>query len=751
VFGYEFATPLTPAEVREQTKPWDAVLVLDDRQTENNFSGNPSDGLTNALAIVQRLKSPIPIIWVVSDANEKAAIAALDTGVSDYVRQSHLPSLPAVLLRTLRDYAIRRNNRAMAKRLQQREKQERLIHTILQAMHQSLDYEEVMQTAVDELHRAFGLDRCLMFTVEPNGDRRFRVASADTGDRDSILQQYAICDSQVDCLARLQRGEPVLLWLEDETLGETLRQTLGAWQIKTCLLLPMLYHGNYLGGLVLQTCQAERTWDSIELQALRRVSDQCAIALHQTQLIEQTQRQAQEEALLNRISRTLNSSLDLTFALQEILRLLGEYLKGDRTILYCASSDAIRIQAEWRRQTTLPSIQGMTMPAPDWMGGLVFADNGEPLHQASNPPTSLLPLTDGLPELLDLLASRSMLAVPIFIRSAFYGGIEIHCVPSPADSTSSSQRTFTQAECRFLQRVADHLAIALHNAQSYENLEYLVHERTQQLEAEKQVTEAASLAKSEFLAHMSHELRTPLTGIIGFSNVLSSQMRDLLTPQQTKYLEGITACGQHLLDMINDLLDLSKVEAGKEELFLEPVVIQEICDACLNMFQEAASSKKLRLDLTLEPSLSFCIADKRRLKQILSNLLSNAVKFTEAGFVRLKVSENNNLLRFSVEDSGIGISKADQALLFHPFQQVQHQTLLTQGTGLGLTLARKLARLHGGDITLTSELGRGSCFTLWLPHFDQSPELEDYIARPFTPESFPTLSCSLRDAKNEAS
>ncbi|MBE9098569.1 sensor histidine kinase [Vacuolonema iberomarrocanum] len=741
-FVYEFAIPPISTEVQERGQSYDVVLVLDAPDT-TDASEDISVGIAHALSIAQWPKHPIPVIWIVSEANETAAIAALDTGVSDCVQQRHLSSLPMVLLRTLRDCAARRTNRALTRRLQQQQQQERLIHTIAQTRRQTLDYEAVMQIVVDELHQAFDLDRCLMFAVEPNGDRRFRFASHATPDRDRVLQQEAICTTRATYLSQIRRGEPVIFQAQNDGATDLFQERMRAWQVKTCLILPLVCHGTYFGGLVLQTCQAERQWEVEELDGLRRVSDQCAIALHHGKLFEQTQRQAQAEALLNRIGRTLNASLDLPSALQEILPLVGQQLGGDRVVLYRAHPDSICIQSEWCRTAEVPSLQGTPITPPSWVRELVGVDSSDLPTSPLPPSTSLLLVAAGLPERIEEANTAGMVAVPIFVRSVFYGGLELHRVPGVRDADVPQKQSLTKAETALLQRIADQLAIALYNAESHENLELVIHERTQQLEAEKRISEAANLAKSEFLAHISHELRTPLTGIIGFSNVLSSQMHSLLTPQQTQYLEGITACGQHLLDMINDLLDLSKVEAGKEELFLEPVVIQEICDVCLNMFQEAAHSKALQLDLVIEPDLSFCVADKRRIKQILSNLLSNAVKFTKAGFVQLQVSERNNMLRFVVEDSGIGIPEADQAQLFDPFHQGQNQTFSSQGTGLGLTLARKLARLHGGDITFTSTLGRGSCFTLWLPHFDHFPELANYVARPSTVDTFPILSCNL--------
>lgn len=249
-----------------------------------------------------------------------------------------------------------------------------------------------------------------------------------------------------------------------------------------------------------------------------------------------------------------------------------------------------------------------------------------------------------------------------------------------------------------------------------ESIESHIIERSE-LEQKRLISEAANRAKTEFLSTMSHELRTPLTSILGFSNLLQQQIFGSLNQKQQQYVTLIYSSGEHLLQLINDLLDLSKVEAGKEELHLETIQVEEICQICINMIQERATKKGLELKLEISPDLTTCIADLRRLKQILFNLLSNAVKFTDTGSITLKVSQAKNGINFSVIDTGIGISEMEQAILFQPFQQLNNGLNRNyQGSGLGLVLSKKLAQLHGGDIILESKVGQGSCFTLYLPH-----------------------------------
>ncbi len=242
-----------------------------------------------------------------------------------------------------------------------------------------------------------------------------------------------------------------------------------------------------------------------------------------------------------------------------------------------------------------------------------------------------------------------------------------------------------------------------------------IRERSQELEALNAQLLAASRAKSQFLATMSHELRTPLTAIIGFSELLEDQRS--LTEKQLRYVQNIWTSGRHLLELINDILDLSKVEAGKLELRFEPFLVREALEATLTTIQPQAEAKRLQLVLDETGCRETMVADLRRFKQVVYNLLSNAVKFTpEGGQVTLTARRNGEFLEIVVQDTGIGIKAEDMPKLFQEFIQLDASLARRhQGTGLGLALTKKLVELHGGTIQADSPgEGQGSTFTFTL-------------------------------------
>jgi signal transduction histidine kinase len=233
--------------------------------------------------------------------------------------------------------------------------------------------------------------------------------------------------------------------------------------------------------------------------------------------------------------------------------------------------------------------------------------------------------------------------------------------------------------------------------------------------------ETASRHKSEFLANMSHELRTPLNAIIGFSEVLREEMAGPLNESQRQYVEDVLEAGQHLLSLINDILDLAKVEAGRMELAFGGVSIRDALESGLTMHQARANRNEITLNLAIDPDVGAVRADERKVRQVVFNLVSNAVKFTPSGGrVDVSARRHDGVVEIAVADTGVGISPADQERIFDEFQQAGGSGAGSpEGTGLGLTLAKRFVELHGGRLWVQSELGEGTTFRFTLPVHSQ--------------------------------
>ncbi len=255
-------------------------------------------------------------------------------------------------------------------------------------------------------------------------------------------------------------------------------------------------------------------------------------------------------------------------------------------------------------------------------------------------------------------------------------------------------------------------------AVTVQSTDITVRKRAEEIHIENERLAYANKAKSEFLANMSHELRTPLNSIIGFSELLKQQTAGELNDKQERYVENVLNSSKFLLNLINDILDLSKVEAGKIELIIERISVPVVISETIALLKEKASKNKVALRKDIDPELDFIEADRQRVKQILFNLLNNAIKFSkkEGGTVIVKTRKDRDTAIISVSDTGIGIKEEDMGKLFREFGQVNPEISRNYGgTGLGLAISKKLVQLHGGNIRADSRYGEGSTFTFTLP------------------------------------
>jgi signal transduction histidine kinase len=301
---------------------------------------------------------------------------------------------------------------------------------------------------------------------------------------------------------------------------------------------------------------------------------------------------------------------------------------------------------------------------------------------------------------------RAILAVPM-VREGQLIGCLVVSRNRPGD--------FPAETVELLRTFGTQSALAIQNARLFHEIA----DKSRQLEA-------ASQHKSEFLANMSHELRTPLNAIIGFSEVLAQGMFGEINEKQTEYLGDILDSGRHLLSLINDILDLSKIEAGRMDLELSEFDLPQAIQNALTLVRERALRRGIALHHTVADRVGEIRADERKVKQVLLNLLSNAIKFTpEGGRIDVRAAPADGLIEVSVTDTGVGIAPEDQEAVFEEFRQVGTADKKAEGTGLGLALSRKFIELHGGRIWVTSQVGVGSTFTFTLPSARGSSEVRD--------------------------
>ncbi len=409
-------------------------------------------------------------------------------------------------------------------------------------------------------------------------------------------------------------------------------------------------------------------------------------------------RSVEELTALGEVSQAVSSTLDLQTVLDTIVaravQLSGAY--GGVIYEYEERLQEFHMRAAYRMAPEhLEAVRATPIRLGEGAIGRAATTRGPvEVIDIKDEPESIAP--QGRPIFMRL-GYRSLLAVPLLREQRIVGGLVVW---------RQEAGSFPSEVVNLLQTFATQSVLAIQNARLFREIA----DKSQQLEA-------ASQHKSEFLANMSHELRTPLNAIIGFSEVLLERMFGEVNEKQTEYLRDILSSGQHLLSLINDILDLSKIEAGRMELAPAPFDLPLALENALTLVRERASRHGIALGLEVDPRVGEIVGDERKIKQVLLNLLSNAVKFTpEGGRIGLKAVLTDGSVEISVSDTGIGIAPQDQEAIFEEFRQVGgDDARKREGTGLGLTLAKKFIELHGGKIWVKSEVGKGSTFTFALP------------------------------------
>jgi signal transduction histidine kinase len=478
-------------------------------------------------------------------------------------------------------------------------------------------------------------------------------------------------------------------------------QRLGGY--RTHLGVPLLREGSPIG-VILVSRRTVRPFDEKHIELVTTFADQAVIAIENVRLFDEVQAR----------TRDLSESLQQQTATADVLKVISRSTFDLKVVLNTLVESAARLceadMASIARQKGtnyhLVATHGFppgyseyieTLPMAPGQGSLTgrVLLEGKPVHiidVLADPEYAMV-------EAQKKGGYRTTLAVPLLREGNPIGVLHLF---------RTVVRPFTDKQIELVETFADQAVIAIENVRLFDEIQ----DKSRQLEQ-------ASERKSQFLASMSHELRTPLNAIIGLTEMMVTHAPRFGTERAQEPLRRVNAAGNHLLSLINEVLDLSKIEAGKLELNPEPVNLARLIDEVIGTAGQLAEKNRNRLIVEAQESVGALNADSMRLKQILLNLLSNACKFTKEGEVALrvrKVADGRDWVELAVADTGIGLTAEQQAKLFQEFTQADSLTARRYGgTGLGLALSRKLARMMGGDVTVTSEPGKGSVFTVRLP------------------------------------
>jgi signal transduction histidine kinase/DNA-binding response OmpR family regulator/signal transduction protein with GAF and PtsI domain len=523
---------------------------------------------------------------------------------------------------------------------------------------------------------------------------------------------------ETHALAHLPQATDALGWSrvaqmqrDNEDITQEERELLKAHDAQAALLLPITARGHMLGLAIVWESEGPRRFTEGEIALGQTLSHQAAIALENARLFEETRKQVKRTELLLEASEAAASTLDSTEVMRRLARAVAHAIGADLTGAYVVDATGTALQPiagyhvpeerlETYKEFHIP-LKGQAFVEQAWQNQQTMFSDDVPNDVRFDAKTR------------QLFPAQSVLLLPMIVRRETIGGLwavwweEVH--------------HFAGEELQLVEGIVREAAVAIQNAHLFEEVEangIELQQRAHALEEANVRLQELDRLKSQFLAHMSHELRTPLNSIIGFSEVLCDGLVGRLTPEQLECADNILGSGEHLLTLINDILDLSKIEAGRIKLdtqaFEVPRWLQEVQRTIGPLVEKKSQTLKIELAEDLPP----LIADPTRIKQVLINLLGNAIKFTpEGGSITLscRLADPETMI-FSVTDTGIGIKLEDQEIIFEEFRQSSSASVgETKGTGLGLAISKRLVEMHGGHIWVDSEYGVGSTFSFLLP------------------------------------
>jgi len=643
----------------------------------------------------------------------------------------------------------------------QQANREALLRGITQRIRQSLDLSIIFDTACQEIQQLLQCDRVGIFKFYPesNFDDGEFVAETVVDGFSSAMEVHIHdhCFGENYAAVYAQGRVQVVNDIDQAGLTDCHRDVLARFQVRANLVIPLLCGNDLWGLLCIHQCAHTRQWQEREIDLIQQIANQLTIAIQQADLYEQLHAellirqqaeakisiQLQRQQILEEITQQIRESLDIQEILETVTQKIQDALYCDRAIVFQLFADGRSQIVEESVHSDFPILKDMCWEDEVWSQE-ILDDYWQGIPRIV-PDVMNDVWTECLVEYSIEGRIQSKIVAPIIQEThidqshrwvttsgskKLWGILVVHAC--------AERRIWQESEAQLLQQVANQLAIAIQQATLFEKAQQEITERklaqqqltqiNQQLLISNRELARATRLKDEFLANMSHELRTPLNAILGITEGLIEEVFGSISQQQNNMLQTVEKSGNHLLELINDILDLSKIEAGKLTLESTDTNINQLCHSSIMFVRQQAMQKQIQLEMQISQPIPDLEIDERRIRQVLINLLNNAVKFTpEGGRINLEVTLENVIdrddtsistqwVRFSVIDTGIGIEAEGLKSLFQPFIQIDSAlNRKYEGTGLGLALVKRIVELHGGYVSATSEIGVGSRFTIELP------------------------------------
>ncbi|HET8576722.1 MAG TPA: GAF domain-containing protein [Methylomirabilota bacterium] len=565
----------------------------------------------------------------------------------------------------------------------------------------AFDLQPVLETLIENATRLCNASHGFIFRLDGNV-YRLAVSFGASAEYVRFIEDHPISPGRETLVGRTVQerrtvhipdvmADPEYRWTESQQRGG-FRSMLG---------LPLLREGVPIGVVAIWREEVQPFTEK-QIDLVTTFADQAVIAIENVRLFKELEARnrdltesLEQQTATAEILRVITSSpTDMEPVFQAILANAQHLCETNRAVLFLYDGEHLLAAAQRGTSPEFSAyLRGLKARPGSETPSRLAALERRPVHvadQLTDPRFSVVPIHH-------IENARTVLAIPMLREGGLVGVITVW---------RNEIRPFSDKHLALLETFADQAVIAVENVR-------LFHE----IQEKSRLLEVANQHKSEFLANMSHELRTPLNAIIGFSEVLLERMFGDLNEKQDEYLSDILVSGRHLLSLINDILDLSKIEAGRMELELIRFDLPMGLRNAVTFVRERANRHGLTLEVAVDDGIGEITADERKIKQVVVNLLTNAVKFTpEGGKVRLSARRIGDLVEVSVSDTGIGIAPENHEAVFEEFRQVSNvYSKKREGTGLGLTLARRFVELHGGRIWVESELGKGATFTFTLP------------------------------------